>query len=126
MNFNANYFTPNQPPLFEPQEALTLGNLFKNLYMSYKGFSNYYLQPSNEKQKALLTLQIYEFVAHEINLYLDLYPDNETMLQLFEEYTKKAKEARKQFVMMYGPVEVRESNGIPFDWTKGPWPWEYQ
>ncbi len=126
MNYNVNYFTPNQPMLFEPQEALTLGNLFKNIYMSYKGFSNYYLQPSNERQKALLTLQIYEFVAHELNLYLDLYPEDEAMLQLFKEYTKKAHEARKQFVEMYGPIEVREDKGMHFDWIEGPWPWEFQ
>ncbi|MCD7894902.1 MAG: spore coat protein CotJB [Erysipelotrichaceae bacterium] len=126
MNYNVNYFTPNQPPLFDPEEALTLGNLFKNLYMSYKGFSNYYLQPSSERQKALLTLQMYEFAAHEINLYLDLYPDNEAMLSLFEEYTKKAHEARKQFVKMYGPIEVKETHGMPFSWIEGPWPWEYQ
>ena len=44
-----NYFNPylavqtntnQQPKLFDPQEAFMLGNLFKDLYMTYRGFSN--------------------------------------------------------------------------------------
>ena len=42
------------PKLFDAQEAIMLGNLFKELYMSYRGFSNYCLQPQNKKQQALI------------------------------------------------------------------------
>ena len=63
------------PKLFDPQEAIMLGNLFKDLYMTYNGFSNYCLQPQNRRQQALLEVQMYGFVAHEINLYLDMHPN---------------------------------------------------
>ena len=62
----------NNMCLFDDKEAFMLGNLFKNLYMSYNGFSNYYFQPINERQKKLALVQMYLFVSHEINLYLDL------------------------------------------------------
>lgn len=126
------FYTPQhsrqcQPVLFEPQEAITLGNLFKDLYMSYQGFSNYCLQPENNRQHALLEVQMYNFIAHEINLYLDTHPDDHNMIQLYQEYVEKAKKAQMTFEKKYGPLEVQNSeNKVPFDWLQGPWPWEYQ
>lgn len=115
------------PKLFDAQEAIMLGNLFKELYMSYRGFSNYCLQPQNKKQQALLEVQTYEFVAHEINLYLDIHPKNQRMVQLYREYADKAKAAKKDFEKEFGPLLVSDSeNKVPFQWVQGPWPWEYQ
>ena len=133
---NQNYFSPfltsqrNQstnPKLFEPEEAFMLGNLFKDLYMTYKGFSNYCIHSMNQKQKALLEVQMYSFVAHEINLYLDIYPDNKKMVELYHHYATKAKEATKAYEKQFGPLTVQNSSTqIPFEWVQGPWPWEYQ
>lgn len=131
-----NYFNPylavqtntnQQPKLFDPQEAFMLGNLFKDLYMTYRGFSNYCLQPISQREKALLEVQMYGFVAHEINLYLDIYPNNQRMLEIYHHYSKKAKEATEHFEKEYGPLTVQESSTkTPFEWVQGPWPWEYQ
>lgn len=116
-----------KPVLFDPQEAISLGNLFKDLYMSYQGFSNYCLQPENARQQALLEVQMYYFVAHEINLYLDTHPHDEKMIQLYEQYIQKAKQSQNAFEKKYGPLEVQNTqNKIPFEWIQGPWPWEYQ
>jgi len=113
--------------LFDPQEAIMLGNLFKDLYMSYKGFSNYCIQPMNQRQKALLDVQMYSFVAHEINLYLDIYPDDQKMIQLYNDFAKKAKEATVAFEQQFGPLTVADSTTEnPFQWVQGPWPWEHQ
>lgn len=113
--------------LFTPEEAFMLGNLFKNLYMSYRGFSNYCLQPLNQRQRLLLNVQIYQFVAHEINLYLDMHPNNQNMIDLYKEYVKKAKKATEEFEKNFGPLIVSDiSSKCPFEWLQGPWPWEYQ
>lgn len=115
------------PKLFDSQEAFMLGNLFKELYMTYQGFSNYCLQPQSPKQQALLEVQMYRFVAHELNLYLDMHPQNQRMVQLFHEYTQKADEAQKNYEKKFGPLSVNESeNQVPFQWVEGPWPWEHQ
>lgn len=126
------FYMPEQqiernPKLFDPQEAIMLGNLFKDLYMSYCGFSNYCLQPQTKRQQALLEVQMYDFVAHEINLYLDMHGQNQRMVELYTEYAKKAKNAKKAFEQEFGPLSVQDSsNKIPFEWVQGPWPWEYQ
>lgn len=133
---NQNCFNPfvmpnvgqeKSPKLFDPQEAFMLGNLFKNLYVSYCGFSNYCLQPQSRKQQMLLEVQINDFVAHEINLYLDTHPQSERMIKLYNEYVKKAKESRKAYEKEFGPLNVQDSSDkTPFEWVQGPWPWEYQ
>jgi len=115
------------PKLFDPQEAFMLGNLFKDIYMTYKGFSNYCIQPMSQREQALLEVQMYGFVAHEINLYLDTHPNNKRMIELYQKYAKKTKEAKEAFENQYGPLTVlNSSNKIPFEWVQGPWPWEYQ
>lgn len=115
------------PKLFDPQEAIMLGNLFKDLYMTYNGFSNYCLQPHNRRQQALLEVQMYGFVAHEINLYLDMHSNNQRMVELYTEYAKKAKEATAAYEKEFGPLSVQDTpNKTPFEWVQGPWPWEYQ
>lgn len=131
---NQNYYNPflnvnaiQQMNLFQPQEAFMLGNLFKDLYMSYNGFSNYCLQPMNQRQKALLEVQINGFVAHEINLYLDMHPDDQKMIQMYHDYVQKTKEATEAFEKQFGPLTVSNSStDSPFQWVQGPWPWEHQ
>ena len=96
-----------QPVLFDPQEAISLAE--------------------NARQQALLEVQMYYFVAHEINLYLDTHPHDEKMIQLYEQYIQKAKQSQDVFEKRYGPLEVQNTqNKIPFEWIQGPWPWEYQ
>lgn len=113
--------------LFQPNEAFMLGNLFQDLYQSYKGFSNYCFQPSNQRQHQLLNVQINEFVAHEINLYLDNHPCDQQMLALYQEYIKRADKAREEYEMNYGPLVVRNTDcSNQFQWIEGPWPWQHQ
>ncbi len=113
--------------LFDDKEAFMLGNLFKNLYMSYNGFSNYFFQPENERQKKLALVQMYMFVAHEINLFLDTHPTNEDMIMLYNKYASLYKEAMCEYESAFGPLLVTNSNETnPFIWVKGPWPWEHQ
>lgn len=133
---NSNCFHPylatqnnnsSNPKLFDPQEAFMLGNLFKDLYMTYKGFSNYCIQPMSQREQALLEVQIYSFIAHEINLYLDTHPNNKRMIELYQKYAKEAKEKTIAFEKQYNALTVQNSsNEIPFEWVQGPWPWEYQ
>lgn len=117
----------NKELLFQSNEAFMLGNLFKNLYQSYKGFSNYCVQANNPRLKLLIKLQTYEFVAHELNLYLDNHPNNIQMLTLFYDYCKKVNELTKEYENNYGSLNVDyENNSYHFLWIEEPWPWQYQ
>lgn len=111
--------------LFNPEEAINLGNLFKDLYMSYKGFSNYCFSTNNDREKLLFEIQKYNFCIHELNLYLDVNKSNSDMCYLFNKYIEKSNLLTKKYEEEYGPLLAKNCMcKNHFTWKKGPWPWE--
>lgn len=127
-----NYFrntTPSgenkTPTLFTPKEGYEKGNLFSNLYDSYKNYKPASLVASNEQDALFLELSQNSFAAHDLNLYLDLHPDDVTMLALFNDYRTKTNQLMNEYEQKYGPLTVSsEDNSTNFLWESKPWPWE--
>ena len=95
-------------------------------YIPYKNMT--YLRPSinNEKMRDLYKLQEMAFAAHDLNLYLDLNPNDESMLALFNDYRKQADSMISEYESKFGPLNI-SSNSLetgPFKWINSPWPWE--
>lgn len=114
------------PSLFPPTEGYDKGNLFSNLYSQYKNYKPVILKANNEKDRMLLELSRLSFAAHELNLYLDLHPNDVSMITLFNDYRQRADEVMRQYEKKYGPLNI-SSNSLdqtPFMWEKGTWPWE--
>lgn len=112
--------------LFAPSDGYNNGNMFSNLYSQYKNYRPAQLSGNTEKEKMLLEIGRLSFAAHDLNLYLDLYPNDESMLTLFNDYRKNALELISQYEAKFGPLNVNSNsleNG-PFKWINGPWPWE--
>ena len=107
-----------------PMEGFLRGNMFKDEYEPYKNLTYFKLSPSNDKERLLYQVMAYSFAINDLNLYLDLHPDNKGMLDLFKKYVKEEKELCKEYVNKYGPLEVNEVMGQKFDWISSPWPWE--
>lgn len=112
--------------LFNPTEAYEKGNLFRELYSQYKNYRPATLKPKNERERKLLELSTIAFAAHELNLYLDLHPEDQSMLALFNDYRKKSNELIREYEEKYGPLTVSSNSidGNKFTWTTNPWPWE--
>ena len=64
------------------------------------------------------------FAINDLNLYLDLHPDNKEVLDLFKKFVREEKELSSEYVKKYGPLEVTEIMGNKFNWIDSPWPWE--
>lgn len=107
-----------------PMEGFLRGNMFKDEYEPYKNLTYFKLNPSNDKERLLYQVMAYSFAINDLNLYLDLHPDNKGMLDLFKKYVKEEKELCNEYVNKYGPLEVNEVKGQKFDWINSPWPWE--
>ena len=105
-------------------EGFLRGNMFKDEYEPYKNLTYFKLNPSNDKERLLYQVMAYSFAINDLNLYLDLHPDNKGMLDLFKKYVKEEKELCNEYVNKYGPLEVNEVKGQKFDWINSPWPWE--
>lgn len=120
------YRNVNTSSLFTPDDGYNKGNLFSNLYSQYKNYKPVVLKANNEREQLLLELSRMAFAAHEINLYLDLNPDDVSMITLFNDYRKKANELRTQYESKYGPLNLASDSldQTPFMWEKNTWPWE--
>lgn len=120
------YRNVNIPSLFPPVEAYNNGILFSNLYSQYKNYKPAVLKASNEREKLFLELSQISFAAHELNLYLDMHPDDESMITLFNDYRERANQLISEYESKYGPLSISSDslNQSPFAWEKDAWPWE--
>ncbi len=112
--------------LFAPKEAYEKGNLFKDLYTPYKNYKPYKLTPKDERQKLFLELSEYDFAAHELNLYLDLHPEDKKALNLFNDYRRRANELLEKYESQYGPLTVSSDALVksPFLWEEQTFPFD--
>ena len=118
MNMNNN--------LTDPKEGFLRGNLFNNLYEPYKNYQYKKLNPMNKKEELLFNILMYKFALKELNLYLDVYPNNNQILNLYNKYLIEEKQLCDQYEKTYGPLTT-DSNNLDknnWKWIKSPWPWE--
>lgn len=110
--------------LYSVEEGFLRGNMFKNLYDPYKNYSPYKVEFTSEKEKLLFDVQKYDFAINDLNLYLDLCPNDEYVFNLFKQYVMEYEKAKKEYVCKYGPLLLTDDLGIKYDWNKNPWPWD--
>ena len=127
-NYNKPTFTEdvNASKLYDPYQGFIRGNMFPNLYNGYKTSGPIKLMPKSEQEEMLMYLDSLAFAAHDINLYLDIYPKDKDMIEAFINYRKQADQVMKKYEEMYGPLMVNsEANTVyPWAWDNKPWPWE--
>ncbi len=109
-----------------PKEGFLRGNLFDKLYKPYKNYTYGNLKASNKKEEMLYNLLMYKFALTELNLHLDVYPNDTMMLNLFKKYQKEEKELCKEFEKNYGPLTLDSEyvGNNNWRWIDSPWPWE--
>ena len=74
--------------LFDPIEGFLRGNMFREEYEPYKNLSYFRLNPMNEKEKDLFNVMALSFAVNDLNLYLDLHPDNKEIFHSFKKYNE--------------------------------------
>jgi len=129
LNFNKsqiNNFNSKFDYTTEPNIAFMRGNLFNNLYTPYKNFKPMDINPNSEKEYALLLVQMYCFAAHELNLYLDVNPNDSNAINLRNNYINMYKKSVREYENKFGPLGTSSKvlNGTPWAWNTNKWPWE--
>ena len=112
--------------LFPPQEGFMRGNLFQNLYDSYKNYQPAKLEAKTNQEKQLQNIQSICFAMHDLNLYLDVHPSDQSMVTLFQDYRRKLDSLIQEYESQYGPLTVNSETmmGDGYSWIRSPWPWE--
>lgn len=129
---NNNYNLPsynqdkNYVKLYEPYQGLIRGNMFPELYNTYKLNVPIEIIPENEQATLLTNIDSLEFALTDLALYLDIYPDNEFMLKQFNNIRVGMNELIYEYQKKYGPLCLNNDalNKYPYTWIKSPWPWE--
>lgn len=126
MNFNVSDYQQeaNSASMYDPYNGFIRGNMFSDLYNTYKIARPYDVKPANEQAELLTNIDAYCFAAHDLNLYLDNNPNDREMIKLFKDYSDKANGFIKEYEQKYGPIFVDASNGYSWSWNESPWPWE--
>ena len=110
--------------LFNTYEGYLKGNAFRNEYIPYKNYQVIKPSISSEKEEMLTNISEYSFMAHDLNLYLDIYPNNKEALEKFIQYRNKTNELITKYERKYGPLTISGDVNIntPFNWVNS-WPW---
>lgn len=126
MTFNMCGYNGNSSPdkLFDIYNGFIRGNMFPELYNSYKISRPFDINPINEQAELLTKVDAYCFAAHEMNLYLDTHPNDREMVKLFNELSDDSNKAIKEYESKFGPLFVDSSMSYPWAWNESPWPWE--
>ena len=120
----ANPYVPFQmdnPPKYEPRQALVKGTLFPGLDLPFMGMVNKNEQPVTP----LSDLQTMAFIIQELALYLDTHRNDEEALSVYRSFQKMYDNAAKAYAKEYGPLTHFDLTDGPYAWLNDPWPWEY-
>jgi spore coat protein JB len=107
---------------YEPDEALSRGTLFPELDLPFKNIVNATMS-IDTPEKELMAL---DFVAHELELYLDTHRDDSEAFAAFQGVLRLSREGRERYTRLYGPISVSDQlDSADYAWLNEPWPWDY-
>ncbi len=108
---------------YDQANALANGTVFPSLNLPFHLKVDAPDLPSNLSTQ----LQALLFVVTELGLYLDTHKNDAEAFQLFQQYTKMAKEAKCQYEEMHGPLtQLSAGADKTYRWLDDPWPWDFK
>ena len=117
-------YIPNQnnnPQRYEQRQALQQGTLFHGLDLPFREEMAARCPAANT---ALVELMALDFAIDELGLYLVTHADDQEVLELYWSYIRMAKEGRKKYEAMHGPLRQTTITEGRYQWLDDPWPWE--
>ena len=112
--------------LYDPYNGFIRGNLFKNLYDPYKKEEPYEIKPMNAQAELLTKIDALSFAMIDLNLLLDVNPENRDAINLYSKYRDEKEKLTKDYENKYGPITTDSDklNSFPWGWIDMPWPWD--
>lgn len=116
----------NKTDLYNPYNGFIRGNMFPELYNTYKINQPFEIKPMNEQAELLTYIDALGFATIDLNLYLDNFPNDNRALELFNQYRSLKEKYMTDYQNKYGPISLDSDalNAYPWAWNNEPWPWE--
>lgn len=83
---------------------------------------------NNERTRLLDEIRAIEFMAIDLNLYLDTHPDDQRALKEYNSYTQQLMAMKDEYQRRYGPLSNFGTafSQFPWAWINDPWPWDQE
>ena len=109
-------------PNYDASEALARGTLFPGLDLPFMNIVN-----EEAPDIPAAELMAIDFVADELELYLDTHAGDAEAFALYQTILALRKEARERYTQRYGVIAQGDQLGQEaYTWLRDPWPWDYQ
>jgi spore coat protein JB len=127
-NYNQPLYSqePNMKSLYDPYQGFIRGNMFPELYNGYKLNNPLEVTPMNEQAELLTYVDALTFAMTDLNLYLDVYPQDRNAIELYNQYRLQSEDYLTKYENKFGPL-LPSSDALmaqPWAWNVSPWPWE--
>lgn len=104
-------------------DIMNTGTLFNNIYYPYKKTPK--IKSETKEENLLLKIQAYDIALMDLNLYLDIYPSDASITNLYHQYMEEKEQLVKEFENKYYPLNKDSAvNNKVWKWLDGRWPWE--
>lgn len=118
---NLNSSGVNHIDLASVIEGFSKGNMDQDLYDPYRNYKPILL---NENDPSIM-LKAYWFAITDLQLYLDVHPDDTTTKELFNKYVEEFQRLEKQVEAKDGPITVATTYNLTPRWLwQKNWPFE--
>lgn len=122
MNTNLNINYDNN--ITSDKIGLQRGNMFNKEYKTYKNLNPSNIVANTDNDSLCLKLFETNFAIIDLNLYLDLHPDDNEIYNLYKKYVVDFENYKKEYEKYYGPLEINDIDNNTYEWLKNPWPWD--
>lgn len=107
-----------------PLDGLNKGSMFSNIYSKYKNHE-YNLKINNKRDELLLKIQYHNFALKDLNLYLDIYPEDTKILKEYHTIKDNLKKLKQEYEKEYELLCQNDiTNKSKWVWINNPWPWD--
>ncbi|MCL1844153.1 MAG: spore coat protein CotJB [Defluviitaleaceae bacterium] len=77
-----------------------------------------------ERDSLLKQLTALDFMATDLQLYLNTHPADTEALNIYTNTTENARTVRAAYEKQFGPLTADANNADTWQWINEPWPWQ--
>lgn len=124
MNYMNNDFENYNDNNLDLDNGFYLGNIFKNTYKQYKNYKPKRINVYSNEEKLLLRIYELDFILNDLNLYLDIYPNDKKIFEIFKDTAKELNSLKDEYYNRYQVLDLCKDLKNKYTWLDNPWPWD--